>query len=120
MTLGDHMKKRRIELGQLQRDAARDLGVSQSTLIAWETNRATPSVCFLPRIIAFLGYDPYPEPQTLGERIVAKRRRLGLPRKHVAEHLGVDEGALAIWERAVRKPSERCLRIVTQFLSFEV
>jgi transcriptional regulator with XRE-family HTH domain len=78
VTLGDHVKKRRMELGFKQGDTARDLGVSVSTLIAWETNRATPGVRFLPRIIAYFGYDPYPEPQTIEEQIVAKRRRLGL------------------------------------------
>src|SRR5918992_1734002 len=67
VTLGDHVKKRRMKLGLRQRDAARNRGVSVSTLIAWETNGATPAVCFLPRIMSFLDYDPYPQPQTLGD-----------------------------------------------------
>lgn len=49
----------------------------------------------MPGIIKFLGYDPFPEPQTLGERLAAKRRMLGLSRKELAKRLGVDEETLA-------------------------
>jgi len=52
----------------------------------------------IPKIIDFLGYDPFPKPVTLGERIVAARRRLGLSRKHLAQRIGVDAGTLMGWE----------------------
>ena len=80
------------------------MGVGQFTLLTWEKGQATPSVRMLPRIIAFLGYDPHPEPTTLGGRVTAKRRFLGLSRKRLAEELGVDEVTLARWESDRSRP----------------
>lgn len=70
------------------------IGVSESTLVTWELNQAEPAIRFVPKIVVFLGYDPFPEPATLGERIVAKRRALGIARKRLAYLLDIDEGAL--------------------------
>jgi hypothetical protein len=44
--------------------------------------------------VAFLGYDPTPEPQTLADRVEAKQRRLGASLAQVARHLGWDPGSL--------------------------
>ncbi len=67
--------------------------------------------------IRFLGVDPFPPPRTLGARIIAKRRALGLSRKRLAKKLGVDEGALARWEKGVSRTAESQFEIVEQFLS---
>ena len=97
-TIGDHLKKRRCELGLRQIDAGKQVGVTTDTIHNWETNACPPSIRFMPRIIAFLGYDPFPPPQSLGEQIVARRRRLGWSRKRLAKRLGVDGATLAKWE----------------------
>jgi DNA-binding transcriptional regulator YiaG len=94
VTLGDHIRKRRYELGLFQDEVASRLGVGVHTLVTWERNQAEPAVRLVPKIIAFLGYNPFPKPTTLGERIVARRRSLGIARKRLAWALGVDEGAL--------------------------
>lgn len=44
-----------------------------------------PTIRYMPAIIAFLGYNPYPAPQTLPEKLLAARRRLGLTRRQMAE-----------------------------------
>ena len=59
-TLGEHLRRRRHELGMFQKDVADRLGVNQWTLIGWEQNRKKPAVRLMPRIIRFLGYDPNP------------------------------------------------------------
>ena len=56
-TLGDHMRKRRLDLGLLQREVAEKIGVTESTIWNWEANLSTPQQRFIPRIIAFLGYE---------------------------------------------------------------
>jgi DNA-binding XRE family transcriptional regulator len=76
-TLGEHLKKRRRELGLLQREAAEMLGVSTDTVVNWEKDKTTPVASQFRPVVAFLGYDPTPEPQTLAERLEAKQRRLG-------------------------------------------
>jgi transcriptional regulator with XRE-family HTH domain len=68
-------------------------------------------------LIAFLGYDPSPEPHTLGERIKAKRRRDGLTLREVAAHLEVDLGTVMAWEKdEVRKPYPRYVRMFEKFV----
>jgi transcriptional regulator with XRE-family HTH domain len=115
-TIGDHLKKRRHELGLFQKQAAGQMRVGEFTLLTWEKNQATPSVGMLPRIISFLGYDPHPEPATLGERIAAKRRLLGLSRKRTARQLSVDEATLALWESGHSTPTGVRLLNLTRFL----
>ena len=64
-----------------------------------------PVVRMMPRIIEYLGYDPYPPPQSLGERIAAGRRRCGLSRKRLARLIGADEATVARWESGLAKPN---------------
>jgi transcriptional regulator with XRE-family HTH domain len=60
-----------------------------------------------PTIIEFLGRDPTPEPRTLGERLLAYRRRCGLNRKALATALAVDEATLWTWENDMRMPEKQ-------------
>ena len=58
-TLGDHLRKRRLELKMLQKEVAEKLGTTPCTIRNWEKNRSNPSLGFIPKIIQFLGYMPY-------------------------------------------------------------
>ena len=115
-TLGEHLRQRRHVLGLLQREAATQLGIRHHTVTEWERDHKTPEIRFWPAIIAFLGYDPHPEPRTLGERLRARRRALGLSIAEAAQRLGVDEGTFGKWERQNSKPLERHVGAVTAFL----
>jgi DNA-binding XRE family transcriptional regulator len=57
-TLGDHIRKRRLNLGMHQKDAARLVNAATSTVTNWEKNRTRPTLVFMPKIFEFLGYDP--------------------------------------------------------------
>ncbi len=57
-TIGDHIRKRRIELNLLQRDVARQIGVSEDCITYWENGRSTPQRRFVTKIKEFLGYFP--------------------------------------------------------------
>ncbi|HEX4295494.1 MAG TPA: helix-turn-helix domain-containing protein, partial [Rhizomicrobium sp.] len=103
-TLGEHLFKRRFELGLIRRQAALRLLVSPDTVLLWEHGRATPTVRYYPAILRFLGYDPFPEPKTLPERIARHRQRLGLSIEAAAKILGVDEGTFGRWESGEWKP----------------
>jgi len=94
-TLGNHLRKRRLDLGLLQREMTDKLAVDAMTICNWETNRTSPKLSLIPRIIAFLGYIPYDTPSgTLGNRIVACRCAMDLSQKELARRLGVDPGTL--------------------------
>jgi DNA-binding XRE family transcriptional regulator len=79
-TLGQHLKKRRTELGLFQSDLRRRFKLEKETYANWEKDRCYPAMKHWPSIIEFLGYDPNSEPKTTGERLVTYRRRLGLSR----------------------------------------
>jgi len=53
----------------------------------------------IPAIIEFLGYDPFPDPAELCDRLAALRRAKGWTIQQAAEQLGVDEGTWSRWER---------------------
>ncbi|MEK7995496.1 MAG: helix-turn-helix domain-containing protein [Planctomycetota bacterium] len=93
-TLGEHLKKRRRELGLLQREAAVRMGILTETYLNWEKGHTEPVAAQFRPVVLFLGYDPTPAPTTLAERLKAKRRELGVTFYQVAQHLGWDEGTL--------------------------
>jgi len=107
-TLGNHLRKRRLDLGLRQKDVAKRLGADVMSVNNWENNLRTASVRFVPKIIAFLGYCPWDsEPRSLGEKIVLNRRMMGLSQKQLARQLGVDPGTLSRWEKNKAKPPEK-------------
>lgn len=101
-TLGAHLRKRRLELGLRQRDIQVQFGLDKETLANWEKDRCYPAMRHWPKIIAFLGGDPSPEPKTEGEKLLAYRRQHGMSRKALARKLGVDEHTLWRWETGQR------------------
>jgi DNA-binding XRE family transcriptional regulator len=57
-TLGDHIRKRRLNLGLSQREAAHIIGVEQCSVYNWEKRGMNPAQRVQSAIIDFLGYDP--------------------------------------------------------------
>jgi transcriptional regulator with XRE-family HTH domain len=93
-TLGQHLKKRRRELGLLQREAASQMGVCKATYVNWENDKAKPVTAQFKPVVQFVGYDPTPEARTLAERLEAKRRDLGVTFDQIAGYLGWDPATL--------------------------
>jgi transcriptional regulator with XRE-family HTH domain len=104
-TLGDHLRKRRLDLKLLQKDVGQRIGGSVSDVWNWENNRVIPAVKFIPAIIAFLGYNPMPKPEGIPAQLVWYRKGKGWTQKVFARALGVDQSTLAGWERAERLPT---------------
>jgi transcriptional regulator with XRE-family HTH domain len=112
-TLGDHLRKRRLDLALTQKDVAKRLGADETSVWNWEKNRSSPALRFVPRIIEFLGYVPDDtQPETLGQRIVAFRRLRGLTQKELARRLAVDPSTISGWERGEHQPSRHLTSIV--------
>lgn len=57
VTLGDHLRRRRLVLGLYQKDVAIQIGVTASTIWNWE-HGWTIDKRFVPLIEDFLGYNP--------------------------------------------------------------
>ena len=103
-TLGDHIRKRRLQLALTQKQAGDRLGVTSFTVLNWEKCKTEPPVRSYPATLRFLAYDPFPEARSLPERLVAVRRSLGWPVKTAAGHLSVDEATWSSWERGQTGP----------------
>jgi transcriptional regulator with XRE-family HTH domain len=115
-TLGDHIRKKRLDLLLLQAEVALQIGVDEPSVYNWERNRIFPQVHQIPKIIEFLGYNPMPTPKTLTEKLIAARENLGLTQKAMAERLGVDPTTLARWEKGKRNPSRKVWKRVQPLL----
>ena len=58
-TFGDHIRKKRMDSGLLQKDVARVIGVEETSIYNWENNRSNPGSRFIAGIVNFLEYCPY-------------------------------------------------------------
>jgi transcriptional regulator with XRE-family HTH domain len=118
-TLGEHLKKRRKELGLLQREAAERMGIGTDTYANWEKDKTKPVASQFRPVVALLGYDPMPGPSTLAERLQAKRRILGVTFSQVARYLGWNTGTLARYlSGRWRMPTDRA-KVFETFLAAE-
>ena len=115
-TLGDHLRKRRLDLGLLQKQVADQIGVDELTVTNWERNATVPAIRHIPAIIRFLGYDPLPSANSLPERLVAARRGLGLSQRKMAEKLGVDPATIKNWEAGRHQPTGKSLDLIAGVL----
>ncbi len=119
-TIGDHLRKRRLDLGLLQREVAERIGVDECTVCNWEGRRNVPELRFMPRIIEFLSYAPYDPTVPLSKRLLNCRTCLGLSQRRMAKILGTDPKAIWEWETERRFPSRRSEQRIRRFLACEM
>lgn len=96
--MGEHIKRRRLTLGLQQKELAAQLGVTPRTIANWEQGETQVPVGHMPALLAFLGYDPFPQAKSIAERLRAKRRAFGWTIRKAAAELGVDPGTWGAWE----------------------
>ena len=123
-TLGQHLRKRRLQLGLGRGQAGELLAVTGPTVKHWETDQTTPHTTYTAAIIKFLGYYPFPEPTDVAGQLRAKRRVKGWSIRQAARALGVDPTTWGDWERgraillrAHRKLDARLLGLAEPHLS---
>jgi transcriptional regulator with XRE-family HTH domain len=116
-SLGDHLQKRRLDLGLLWKDVAAQIGTDATNVAYWSKGHTTPGLKFWPRIIQYLGYDPRPKRETVGERLKHHRESRGWSRPELAGKLGVNVSVLWQWESGQRQPKGKYLAKVYAFLN---
>jgi transcriptional regulator with XRE-family HTH domain len=115
-TLGDHIRKRRLDLKLFQAQVADRIGVDETTITNWEGNTTSPAIRHFPAILGFLGFDPTPAAHSFPERLAAARKRLGLSQLKLAEKLSVDPTTVRDWEAGGHRPTEKKLHEIAKAL----
>lgn len=115
VTLGDHLRRRRLELGLYQKDVAIQIGVTASTIWNWE-HGWTVELRFIPRVIEFLGYNPIPCPSDLLPRLAWYKQVNGLTLEKLGEEMGRDPEQLADWLSDRHMPCGRNKKEIGRFL----
>ena len=111
VTLGDHLRRRRIQLCLNQKVVAAKLGVIPSTIWNWE-HGWTIDLRFIPRVIAFLGYNPTPPPEDVIEKLAWYKQAHGLTLEQLGAEMGRDPAQLADWLSGRHKPCRRNLEVI--------
>ncbi len=105
-TLGDHILTKYLRLGLSHGKAAEQLGVSRHVLWAWTSNRKQVHPKFIPKVIAWLGYDPFPEPESFGASLRNHRMAAGLSQEALSKLLGIRASTIGEFERG-RVPNRK-------------
>lgn len=115
-SLGEHLRKRRLDLALFQAQVANQLGVDETTIANWEKARTYPSLRQLPKLFTFLGYVPFECPQDPLGRLRYYKRAHGLSGKALAQELGMDGSMVTGWLAGKHRPSARSLERLDAFL----
>ena len=116
-TLGDYLRKRRLDLNLTQKQLAEDiLHTSTSNIRNWEANRRQVSLCFRPQVYEFIGFFPCDVSLRLGLRLKQRRESLGLSIRKLSKILGVDASTIENWEDGKHQPSAQNLQTIECFL----
>jgi DNA-binding XRE family transcriptional regulator len=97
-TIGDHIKARRIHLHFFQNDVAKQIGVHFASIQNWERNLGVPMPCHIPGVMRFLGYVPFPKPETQSEILRSVRICCGWTQGDLAKATGCAESSVGRWE----------------------
>ena len=113
VTLGDHLRKVRLDRGLSQPQVAKLLKATPDTVTGWELNRHEPPARFAKRIIQFIGYFPFNNDRTsIGRQLYNARLLSGKTQEQVAKLTGCDESNLRLIENGKRKPyAKTCARL---------
>ncbi|WP_407919120.1 helix-turn-helix domain-containing protein [Desulforhopalus singaporensis] len=114
-SLGDHIRKRRLDLELEQKEVAKIIDVTESCIWNWENNRYEPRISHYPAIMNFLGYCPYVRVRTWGDRIRLHRTHMGISCKKFAKIISVDSASILRWENRANKPWKKLVEKVEAY-----
>jgi hypothetical protein len=115
-TLGDWIRKTRLDRGLTQERVDHLLGVVESCAPNWELGHTEPEIHYIPRIINFIGYCPYVPTANLVERLEAVMWALGLTRGELSGLVRTDESNFTKWLARMHCPSKKSLELIKAFL----
>ena len=115
VTLGDHLRRRRLELGLYQKDVAAQIGVTTSTIWNWE-HGWTVDFRYIPQIITFLGYNPIPCPDDIIEKLAWFKQINGLTLEQLGVEMGREPEQVGEWLIGRHRPCQSNRKMIEGFL----
>jgi DNA-binding XRE family transcriptional regulator len=115
--IGLHIKKKRIEQKLFQRQVACFVGVSTDTICNWENGLAEISLKCMPRVISFLGYNPFPMPKEILKKLEWYKTKNGLSFKELGFQMKRDPGQLADWFSGRHSPTGKNIYDIDVFIN---
>jgi transcriptional regulator with XRE-family HTH domain len=67
-SVGEHIRKRRLDLKLRQIDSAKAIGCDELTVVNWEKGHTQPSVNHMAGFVRFLGFNPIPDGESLAHK----------------------------------------------------
>ena len=116
ITIGDHVRKARLDRGLSQKSIAGIIGVNECSINNWENNNTEPEIRYLPAIIRFLGYNPRPEPEDTLERLAWYKWSMGMNYERLGKEVGIHQEQLQDWLSGKRNPFRKSLDKIDEFL----
>ena len=114
--IGDHLCKVRMLRRMFQKDAAQIIGVTEDCFTLWENHKSMPQIQHVPKIIQFLGYNPYSvEGDSLSARIQNHQYKHGLSDKKMGRLVGVHATTVRAWKMG-SPPSAKTLVVIEKVL----
>jgi transcriptional regulator with XRE-family HTH domain len=113
--IGDHIRKRRLDLGLLQGDVAAQIGVTKSTVWNWE-HGTEPELIHIPAVLAFLGYVPWECPDDPVGRLAYFKKVKGFSYRRLGVLMRRDPVQLEDWLSGRNSPIARNRRMIETFL----
>ena len=125
-SISGRLRKRRLEWGVTQLELAERLGVSESTVSAWEAGRTLPKYSRLKLINGWFAEEipadrnrPF-DIGDLAEGIRNARLERGMTLTELGRHLKVDRTTLAQWERGSNIPKRSNLPSLSKWFAEDV
>lgn len=117
-TLGDHLRKVRLDRNMSQSDVAEVIGADTDTITCWELNRNTPTAKCSKKIIEFVGYIPSEWSNgQIGQQLHYTRLICGMTQKDIALKLGLDCSTIHLVENGSRQPMLKTRQKIEKLVS---
>ena len=115
-TLGDHLRKVRLDKGMSQPEVAKTLEVTTDTVTNWELNRNVPTAKFAKRILEFMEYVPNEwRDAPFHKRLFYSRMITGKTQRQVASEIGLDLSTIQFAERSKRNTIHKTRRKIFDY-----
>jgi DNA-binding XRE family transcriptional regulator len=115
ITVGEHIRKKRMDLGLLQREVAEIIGVTESSIWNWK-HGTEPELHYNPKIIEFLGYIPFDCPDDTVGSLAWYKRAMGMNLDYLGEAMGRDPEQLSDWLSGQHHPFKKNREKIERFL----